>query len=53
MEQVKLAKIALKAATFAIDKPYDYLLPAELCDAAKPGMRVLVPLARATAGRRG
>ena len=43
MDQVRLAKVALSAATFAIDKPYDYLLPAELLETARPGMRVLVP----------
>lgn len=43
MEQVCLAKVALSAATFAIDKPYDYLIPPELQAAAAPGMRVLVP----------
>ncbi|SBW04452.1 Primosomal protein N [uncultured Eubacteriales bacterium] len=43
MEQVKLAKVALKAATFAIDKPYDYLLPGDLAQSARPGMRVLLP----------
>ncbi len=53
MEQVKIAKVALKAATFAIDKPYDYLLPGELAGQALPGMRVLVPFGagnRATEG---
>lgn len=43
MEQVKLVKIAIKAATFAIDKPYDYFLPQELTQVAQPGMRVLIP----------
>lgn len=43
MEQVRLAKVALKAATFAIDKPYDYLLTSELAETAQPGMRILVP----------
>jgi primosomal protein N' (replication factor Y) len=43
VEQVILAKVALSAATFAIDKPYDYLLPDELRESAAPGMRVLVP----------
>jgi primosomal protein N' (replication factor Y) len=43
MEEVKIAKVGLKAAIFAIDKPYDYLLPGELADYAKAGMRVLVP----------
>ncbi len=42
MEQVILAKVALSAATFAIDKPYDYLLPDELRESAAPGVRVLV-----------
>ena len=36
-------KVGLSAATFAIDKPYDYLLPDELRETAAPGMRVLVP----------
>ena len=43
MEHVILAKVGLSAATFAIDKPYDYLLPDELRETAAPGMRVLVP----------
>lgn len=53
MEHVKIAKVALKAATFAIDKPYDYLLPGELAGKALPGMRVLLPFGagnRATEG---
>ena len=38
-----VAKIALKAATYAIDKPYDYVVPAELTVTLRPGMRVIVP----------
>lgn len=38
-----VAKVALSAATFAIDKPYDYLVPEELTAALCPGMRVIVP----------
>ena len=38
-----VAKIALKAATYAIDKPYDYVVPAELTATLRPGMRVIVP----------
>ena len=38
-----VAKIALKAATYAIDKPYDYQVPTELLDQLRPGMRVIVP----------
>lgn len=40
---MKLAKIALSAATFAIDRPYSYAVPPELEDRLEPGMRVLVP----------
>lgn len=40
----QIAKIAIEAATYAIDKPYDYLVPEgmELLD----GMRVTVPFGR-------
>ena len=38
-----VAKIALQAATYAIDKPYDYQVPMELLDQLRPGMRVIVP----------
>ena len=38
-----VAKIALQAATYAIDKPSDYQVPLELLDALRPGMRVVVP----------
>ena len=40
----QIAKIAVSAATYAIDKPYDYLLPEEL--GASVGCRVLVPFGR-------
>ena len=40
----QIAKIAVSAATYAIDKPYDYLLPEEL--GATVGCRVLVPFGR-------
>ncbi len=38
-----VAKVALKAATYAIDKPYDYAVPAELFPTLRPGMRVIIP----------
>lgn len=41
-----IARVAVKAATFAIDKPYDYLIPDELCPDTKPGMRVVLPFSR-------
>ena len=40
---MKLAKIALSAATFAMDRPYSYAVPPELEARLEPGMRVLVP----------
>ena len=39
-----IAKIAVSAATFAIDKPYSYCVPAELT--LQPGQRVMVPFGR-------
>ena len=39
-----LAKVAVEAAVYAIDKPYSYLLPVGL--EAIPGMRVVVPFGR-------
>lgn len=39
---VRIAKIALSAATFAIDQPYSYLVPKEL-EQLMPGIRVIVP----------
>ena len=43
MGQKCIAKIALSKAIYAIDKPYDYLVPVELSEHIRPGMRVLVP----------
>ena len=39
-----IAKIAVSAATFAIDKPYSYFVPNTMTLA--PGMRVMVPFGR-------
>ena len=39
-----IAKIAVSAANFAIDKPYSYLIPESM--ALQPGMRVTVPFGR-------
>ena len=38
----QIAKVAVAAATYAIDKPYDYIAPDEACT----GQRVLVPFGR-------
>jgi len=39
-----IAKIAVSAATFAIDKPYSYLVPQDM--RLEPGVRVMVPFGR-------
>ena len=39
-----IAKIAVSAATYAIDKPYSYWVPEKM--AIAPGMRVVVPFGR-------
>lgn len=41
-----IAKIAVSAATYWIDKPYSYLVPENLSDKVSPGMRVYVPFSR-------
>ena len=38
-----IAKIVVAAAVYAIDKPYDYLVPEALEESLRPGMRVVVP----------
>ncbi len=40
---MNIAKIAVASATYAIDRPYHYLIPHELDETIRPGMRVLVP----------
>ena len=39
-----IAKIAVSAAPFAIDKPYSYWIPADMV--LRPGLRVMVPFGR-------
>ncbi len=46
MEGSRFAKVAVASATYAMDKPYDYILPPALWETAVPGMRVLVPFGR-------
>lgn len=41
-----IAKIAVSAATYWLDKPYDYMVPDEMRQQIMPGMRVRVPFAR-------
>ena len=46
METAAIVKVAVSAAPYHIDKPYDYLVPADLADQAWPGVRVTVPFGR-------
>ena len=46
MTQCAVAKIAVSAATYWVDRPYDYLIPEKMLDSVKPGVRVTVPFAR-------
>ena len=41
-----VAKVAVSAATYWVDRPYDYLVPREWEGCAAPGMRVRVPFGR-------
>ncbi len=41
-----VAKVAVSAATYWLDKPYDYLIPSELESLALTGTRVYVPFSR-------
>lgn len=43
---MKIAKIVVAAAVYAIDKPYDYLVPQPLEEVVVPGVRVVVPFGR-------
>lgn len=47
-----IAQIAISSAVFAMDKPYDYLVPPQMQTQLQPGMRVMVPFGRATGVRR-
>ena len=49
MENIIIARLAVSAATYAIDKPYDYLVPESVVDKISPGVRVSVPLEEETA----
>ena len=46
METAVIVKVAVSAAPYSIDKPYDYLVPEHLSDTAVPGVRVRVPFGR-------
>lgn len=48
-----LAKVAVSKAVYAIDRPYDYLVPEPLEQTVCPGKRVLVPFGRGNRGTDG
>ena len=46
METAVIVKVAVSAAPYPIDKPYDYLVPEPLLASAVPGVRVTVPFGK-------
>ena len=46
MSENSIAKIAVSAATYSLDKPYDYLIPDSMRGRVQPGIRVTVPFSR-------
>ena len=46
MTEKRIAKIAVSAATYWTDRPYDYNVPASMADLVSPGVRVIVPFSR-------
>lgn len=48
-----VAKIAVSAATYSIDKPYDYLIPEELVGSVSVGTRVSVPFGKGNRSSEG
>ena len=53
METAEIAKIAVSAAPYSIDKPYDYLIPPEFAETAVPGVRVSVPFGKGNRSSEG
>lgn len=53
MEHAEIARVAVAAAPYAIDKPYDYLIPEPLSGKVRPGVRVTVPFGRGNSSSEG
>lgn len=49
----KVAMVSVSKALYAIDKPYTYLIPAELENTIYPGVRVLIPFGNGNRGCEG
>ena len=48
-----IAKIAVSAVPFTVDRPFDYVIPEQLSGQAVPGVRVMVPFGRGNRRREG
>ena len=48
-----VARIAVAAATYSFDRPFDYLIPEELSGSVLPGCRVTVPFGRGNRSTEG
>jgi primosomal protein N' (replication factor Y) len=46
LHKPEIARIAVAAATYWVDRPYDYRVPERLRDLVVPGTRVMVPFSR-------
>ncbi|MCD7735235.1 MAG: primosomal protein N' [Clostridiales bacterium] len=46
LEPVLCCKVAVASATYAIDKPYTYLVPDSFSQTLQPGMRVIIPFGK-------
>lgn len=46
MSEKRIAKVAVSAATYWTDRPYDYNVPPEFAERVRPGVRVIVPFSR-------
>jgi len=53
MEHAEIARVAVAAAPYSIDKPYDYLIPEPLSGKVRPGVRVTVPFGRGNSSSEG
>lgn len=53
MTPEKVAQVAVEGVAYHFDKPYDYLVPAQLAGEAKRGARVAVPFGRGDRLRAG
>ena len=53
MSELKIVKVAVENTALSFDALFDYSVPAELCDVARVGCRVLVPFGRANVKKIG